>query len=127
DAGDLGVGVVPAAGEVEAAVAEVGAVAGHQVDAAGAGIDRIGEVAAAVDPEDAARFQQVPHRVAGEVGRERDAFVDLDVVRVEGDVERVHRLQHQAQAVGQRFLRLQRLGAEGLRHRAGGGEGADLE
>ena len=54
-------------------------VTADHVDAAGAGVHRVGEVAPARDPEDAPRLEELAHRVAGEVGREHDAVVDLDL------------------------------------------------
>src|SRR5690606_10372138 len=126
DAGDLGLRVVVACGQVEAAVGQGPRVTANHVDTAGAGVHRVGEIAPARDPEDAPRLEELAYRVTGEVGREHDAVVDLDLIRVHGHVQALGRLQHQAEAVRERLLRLQRLGAQCAGDPAGRREGADL-
>ena len=94
------------------AAVERPAIRADDVDAAGLGVDGVGEVAAAGHAEDAARLQERRDRRADQVLGQHDAVVDVDAVRVDRDVQRVDRLQHEAEAVVGRFLGLERLGAE---------------
>ncbi|KAG0771663.1 hypothetical protein G6F22_016295 [Rhizopus arrhizus] len=73
--------------------------AGHEVDTAGARIQAVGEVRERGHLRQAEAGQQrAAGGVGGNAGRQRDAVIDVDLVRVDGDVQAVDRLQHQAQA-----------------------------
>src|SRR5581483_5606419 len=98
---------VRAAGEGE--LAEVGQfpdVARREIDAARAGVDRVGEITAAADRGQAARDEEVRHRRAGVIAREHDAIGDGDFVRVDAAGELRQRLPGEAGAVVARLLRL---------------------
>ncbi|KAG1082428.1 hypothetical protein G6F40_015128 [Rhizopus arrhizus] len=119
---------VPNTAGFQAAGRERHGVAGHEVDTAGARIQAVGEVRERGHLRQAEAGQQrAAGGVGGNAGRQRDAVIDVDLVRVDGDVQAVDRLQHQAQAVGGGGLGLQRRGAQCLCSRAGGREGAALD
>src|SRR5690606_39775398 len=126
DPHDPGAVAVVAGGQVQAAGVERPAVAADDVDAAGPGIQRIGEVAPALNAEDAVFGGEVVADGAGQVLGQVDAVVDVDLVGIDGDVEAVRRLQHQAEAEVGGLLRLQPLGAERDRGRVGHPEGDDV-
>ena len=125
DRADVGLVVVHSAGELQRGVFQLQRPGGHQVDAARARVDRVGEEAAAADERNAHRGEVILHGRSDQVAAEDDPVVDVDLVEIQCGVQAAGRGQHQAEAVVARFLRLQCLSPQRLRRRIADREGTD--
>ena len=110
---------VEAQGVAQVAVGtDVLPVVADQVDAAGGGVEGVGEVGhRLVGRQPGRREDRLDLRGAAQVAGLGDAVLDLDLVGIQGDAGVVDRLQGQAEADVGRLLRFQGGGAEGLGHR----------
>ena len=96
----------------------------HEVISVGARVDGIREKARAVRAEGRKNWR---HLSAGEVARQDDAMLDVDVEEVGRHLQVGHRLPHHAAAVVPRFFRYERLRPESDRDRAADRRSPHLE
>ena len=113
DPGDFTLVVVEAGCEAaDARTPQIQCIAADNVDTIGFRVDGVGEIPSATYARKAFVCKKLPYGRTDEVSGKHDPVVDPDVIIISGQREITERGHRQTEAIVDRLLRLQRLGAE---------------